>query len=108
MPQPAAKGRNHGLLAVFAHRVRVARNRKKWTLADLARASEVSRSFVWKIEQQDANVSLSVAASLAQALDTNVSWLLAEQALEPPPLLTDVLEAFDVMAVRVAALRDEC
>jgi transcriptional regulator with XRE-family HTH domain len=63
--------------ANLADRVRLERETRGWTLADLARRSGVSRAMISKIERREASPTASVLVRLASAFDLTLGGLIA-------------------------------
>ncbi|MFE6359040.1 helix-turn-helix domain-containing protein [Streptomyces sp. NPDC057806] len=71
------------LVERIATRIRAERERRRWTLAQLADASGVSRAMINRIERGESNPTAVVLGKLSAAFRISVASLLA-QAEEPP------------------------
>ncbi|MFB7416511.1 helix-turn-helix domain-containing protein [Streptomyces sp. NPDC056121] len=74
------------LVAQIAARIRVERERRRWTLAQLADASGVSRAMIHRIERGESSPTAAILGKLSAAFQLSVSSLfaLAEGAAEAP------------------------
>ncbi|MEU5053996.1 MULTISPECIES: XRE family transcriptional regulator [unclassified Streptomyces] len=74
------------LVAQIAARIRVERERRRWTLAQLADASGVSRAMIHRIERGESCPTAAILGKLSAAFQLSVSSLfaLAEGAAEAP------------------------
>src|SRR4051794_32486440 len=63
--------------------LRAARNRRGWTVAELAAASGLSKGFVSQVENDRTSPSLDTLEKLAAALAISMVDLLSEQPHEP-------------------------
>lgn len=74
------------LVRQIAARVRAERERRRWTLAQLAEASGVSQAMISRIEREESSPTAVVLGKLSAAFRLSVSSLLAaegETATEP-------------------------
>jgi transcriptional regulator with XRE-family HTH domain len=67
---------DHGAAAI-AYRVRLEREARGWSLADLAARSGVSRSMISKVERREASPTAAVLVRLAGAFDLTLAGLIA-------------------------------
>ena len=68
---------------LLAHRLRAERDRRSWSLADLAGRAGVSKAMLSKIERQEASPTAAVLARIASAFGFTLAQLLtAEDATE--------------------------
>ncbi|MBC2907786.1 helix-turn-helix domain-containing protein [Streptomyces cupreus] len=75
------------LVARIATRIRAERERRRWTLAQLADASGVSRAMINRIERGESNPTAVVLGKLSAAFQLSVASLLAvadEVTVEQP------------------------
>ncbi|WP_329565287.1 helix-turn-helix domain-containing protein [Streptomyces sp. NBC_01361] len=74
------------LVAQIAARIRVERERRRWTLAQLAEESGVSRAMIHRIERGESSPTAAILGKLSAAFQLSVSSLfaLAEGAAEAP------------------------
>jgi len=63
--------------AAIADRVRLEREARGWSLADLAARSGVSRSMISKVERREASPTAAVLVRLAGAFDLTLAGLIA-------------------------------
>ena len=66
------------LTAIFAGRLRQARNDKGWTQEDLAESAKLSPRYVGQLERNQASPSLNVVGRLARALGVEPIDLLRQ------------------------------
>jgi transcriptional regulator with XRE-family HTH domain len=64
------------ILKKFAKSVRALRKKKGWTQEELARRSDLHRTYIGSIERYERNVSLVNVARIAKALRVDVKDLL--------------------------------
>src|SRR5436853_309143 len=64
-------------MASIAERLRLERETRAWTLADVAARSGVSRAMISKIERCEASPTATVLVRLASAFDLTLAGLLA-------------------------------
>jgi len=62
----------------IAGKVREEREKKHWSLSDLAERSGVSRAMIHKIERAESSPTATILARLSAAFDMSMSQLLAE------------------------------
>jgi transcriptional regulator with XRE-family HTH domain len=75
--------------AHLARRISAERGDRKWSLADLADRSGVSRAMLSKIEREEASPTASVLARIATAFDMTLAALLTESAPEEARLMRE-------------------
>ncbi|MER5894651.1 helix-turn-helix domain-containing protein [Streptomyces sp. NPDC001876] len=68
---------SHPLVGLIAARVRTERDRRRWTLAQLAEASGVSQAMISRIERGESSPTAVVLGKLSAAFRLSVSSLLA-------------------------------
>src|SRR5688572_11934806 len=66
------------LVERIASRIRAERERRRWTLAQLAEASGVSRAMINRIERGESNPTAVVLGKLSAAFRISVASLLGE------------------------------
>src|SRR5215471_10168297 len=66
-----------GSIACIADRVRLERESRGWSLADLAARSGVSRAMLSKIERREASPTATVLVRVASAFDLTIARLIA-------------------------------
>jgi transcriptional regulator with XRE-family HTH domain len=59
---------------VFAERVKARRNELSFTQVDIHERSGLAVSYISSLENAEANTTLEIMASLARALDVNISY----------------------------------
>jgi transcriptional regulator with XRE-family HTH domain len=69
--------------AILANRLRLEREARGWTLADLAARSGVSRAMVSKIERREASPTAALLGRLSAALGLTLSQLFAQTEGDP-------------------------
>ncbi|MEU2778907.1 helix-turn-helix transcriptional regulator, partial [Streptomyces sp. NPDC007162] len=81
------------LVARIAARVRTERERRRWTLAQLADASGVSAAMISRIERGESSPTAVVLGKLSAAFRLSVASLLAlaEGTPDPPDAVTDTV-----------------
>ncbi len=62
--------------AGLGQRIRQARKKKGWTMAELARRSGVSKDNVWHVERDLVDPRSSRVVAIARALGVSADWLL--------------------------------
>lgn len=67
-------------LSSFGHRIRLLRHKRGWSLTDLATRAELSRSYLFQLEQDKSSPTLRKIESLASAFDLALTELLQGQA----------------------------
>lgn len=72
----------------LGQRIWLLRDARSWSLTELARRAGLSKSYLWRVEQDKANPSIDTVRSLASAFGTTVSDVLGE----PLPPRLDVSE----------------
>jgi transcriptional regulator with XRE-family HTH domain len=77
------------LVGQIAARVRTERNRRRWTLAQLADASGVSRAMINRIERGESSPTAVILGKLSAAFQLSVSSLLALAEGEDAADVTD-------------------
>jgi transcriptional regulator with XRE-family HTH domain len=61
---------------LFGKRVRLIRERRRWSQDELAARAGVSYNSVWRVENGTRQTpNLAIAARLAKALSTSLDWL---------------------------------
>ena len=79
-PAGTSAGRTLSPIAIaFAARVAEIRKAKKLTRIQLAELAEVSRQFVWELEEKKKEPTLTSAAKIAEALDTTLRDMLPRE-----------------------------
>ena len=73
--------------ARIADRLRLEREARAWTLADVAQRSGVSRAMISKIERYEASPTATVLVRLAGAFDLTLGGLVARAEDEAPRLV---------------------
>lgn len=79
LPPPADADRerdDNSLTERVASRVRDLRSRREWSLEQLAKASSVSRTMLWQIEQGKSAPTVKVLARISDALNVSLAALL--------------------------------
>jgi len=80
----------------LADRLRVARDRKGWTETDLARASGVPYSTIWRLENgATLNPKGEVLVKLAAPLEVSVDYLLGGSQMMQPDHMLEEVEAIE-------------
>jgi DNA-binding XRE family transcriptional regulator len=77
MPEPVSRE------PIGSH-IRRLREKKGWTLSELARQSSVSRSYLYQLEENESDPTQETVQKLADAFGVLVSELLGEQPTELP------------------------
>jgi transcriptional regulator with XRE-family HTH domain len=100
--QPRRENETRVNLTSVGKRIATLRQIKNFSLPGLAEAAEVSKGYLWQLENgEDPNPSLAVLMKLATALDTTVAELLGQPAVRAknlpipeqlPPGLKDFLD----------------
>src|SRR5690349_25073978 len=62
--------------ALLAQRIRLERDLRNWSLADLAEKSGVSKAMISKIEREDVSPTAAILGRLAAAFDMTLATLL--------------------------------
>ena len=62
--------------ALLAQRIRLERDLRNWSLADLAERSSVSKAMISKIEREEVSPTAAILARLAAAFDMTLATLL--------------------------------
>jgi transcriptional regulator with XRE-family HTH domain len=83
-------------------RIRTERERRRWSLADLAAASGVSRAMINRVERGESSPTATVLGKLSAAFRISVSTLLARAEAEDDAAAARVRRAVDVTAWRDA------
>lgn len=84
----------------FGERVRVARERKGMSRAQLAKLAGISRPYLWQLEDGRSRPSLDYAILIASALGISVSSLIGEEEREPRRLAARREEGESIEAER--------
>lgn len=72
----------------FATQLKTLRAQKQWSMQDLADQAKVSKSMICKIEHEEVQPTIDVAARLAVAFGKTLSEMLHESSPNPAVLLT--------------------
>lgn len=80
-------------------RIKALRQERKLTLRELSQKADISISFLSDIENGRSNPSLDRLKSIAEALDTTVSYLLGEIADTPTPAGKEPSLDDEIMAI---------
>ena len=67
---------NNNILKRFGQRVKSLRLEKRWSQEELARRSDLHRTYIGSIERHERNVSLLNVERIAKALKVNIKDLL--------------------------------
>ncbi|MGY0488119.1 helix-turn-helix domain-containing protein [Streptomyces sp. WG-D5] len=72
------------LVARIGARIRAERDRRRWTLAELAEESGVSRAMIHRIERGESNPTAVIIGKLSAAFELSVATLLDPEPLPEP------------------------
>jgi transcriptional regulator with XRE-family HTH domain len=71
---------------LLAARLRAERDRRGWSLADLAARSDVSKAMLSKIEREEASPTASILSRIASAFGLTLAALLTDEGAAPKRL----------------------
>lgn len=92
---------NEGAVSHFANQLKELRAKNQWSMQDLADRANVSKSMICKIEHEEVQPTIDVAARLASALGQTLSEMLHEPLNNTALLLTHDEQAVWVDAKQV-------